>query len=196
MYYQKARAYVLKRLEQELPVNLYYHGVHHTLDVCQAVYQLAMHEKIVGEELIMLRTAALYHDIGFIEQYLNNEPIASRIARETLPRFGYLPEQIEVICSIILATQIPQTPATHLEKIMCDADLDYLGRQDFFDISQTLQQEWKEFGIVSSSHEWNCKQLRFLEQHTYFTKTAIATRNDLKKKHFSALQGQLLFFIQ
>jgi uncharacterized protein len=191
MHFQKAREYVLNRLQQELPHNLYYHGIHHTLDVCGAIEQLARYENVSDEDLVLLRTAGLYHDIGFVERYRNNEPLASRIARETLPQFGYSPEQIDIICLIILATQIPQRPVTHLEMIMCDADLDYLGREDFYKVSETLYREWLEFGIISSLEEWNCKQLHFFQQHQYFTKTAKAQREALKLKHFSELQRLL-----
>ncbi len=191
MQYHKARAYALGRLQQELPVKLYYHGLHHTLDVCQAVNEIACQEKVAGEELLLVLTAALYHDIGFVEQYLNNEPIAARIARESLPLFNYSPEQIEIVCNIILATSIPQRPTSHLEKILCDADLDYLGRQDFFDISETLRQEWQEFGLVSSLEEWNGKQLRFFQQHQYFTQSAKEKREPLKLKHLAEIQQQV-----
>lgn len=192
MQYRKAKAYALSRLQQELPKNLYYHGLHHTLDVCQAVDELAAAEKLTEEELLLVRTAALYHDIGFVEQYMNNEPIAARIARETLPAFGYTPGQIETICSIILATTIPQKPLNHLEQILCDADLDYLGRDDFFDIAETLRLEWQEFGLVSSVEEWNCKQIRFFQLHHYFTRTAKEKRDPLKKKHLAEIQHLLI----
>lgn len=191
MHFQKARTYVLSRLQKELPANLYYHGLHHTLDVCQAIEELARCENVSGDDLILLRTAGLYHDIGFVEQYRNNEPLASRIARESLPEFGYSPAQIDIICFIILATQIPQRPVTHLEMIMCDADLDYLGRKDFYEISDTLFKEWEEFGIVGSLEEWNCRQLDFFQQHQYFTKTAKAKREALKLKHFKELKRML-----
>jgi uncharacterized protein len=191
MYYQKAREYVLKRLEKELPKNLYYHGIHHTLDVCRAAEELALGEQVKEKDLVLLRTAAMYHDIGFVVRYRNNEEVASQIASETLPGFNYMPDDIETICHIILATRVPQHPQTHLEQIMCDADLDYLGRLDFFDISQTLKREWMEFGIISSDEEWNQKQVHFFQQHHYFTKTAKEKREVQKHKHLMALQ-QLL----
>lgn len=191
MYYQKARAYVLKRLENELPPNLYYHGVHHTLDVCKAAEELALCEQVAAKDLVLLRTAAIYHDIGFIVRYPNNEEVASQIASETLPGFHYQPDDITTICHIILATRIPQNPRTHLEQIMCDADLDYLGRADFFDISQTLKQEWMAFGIISTEEEWNRKQVYFFQQHHYFTKTAIEKREARKNDHLMALQTLL-----
>ena len=47
-----------------------------------------------------------------------------------------------------MATEIPQNPKTHLEMIMCDADLDYLGRYDFETISNNLYTEFLDFGFV------------------------------------------------
>lgn len=189
MHYQKARDYVLSRLQQHLPRNLYYHSLHHTLDVCRAAGEIACSEGIEGENLLLLLTAALYHDTGFIEQYRENEPIACQIASQTLPLFGYTPEQINIVNGMIMATRVPQRPQTHLEFILCDADLDYLGRDDFFDIARTLQKEWEEYGLVSSSEEWNRKQIAFLEQHHYFTDTARSKRNLQKQKHLANLKA-------
>ncbi len=91
--FERAREYVLMRLEQELPPNLFYHGIHHTRDdVLPAVARLAAMARLSKRQTLLLKTAALYHDIGFIEQYEMNEPVAIRIASETLPSFGYDPK--------------------------------------------------------------------------------------------------------
>jgi predicted metal-dependent HD superfamily phosphohydrolase len=191
MYYQKAVEYAFRKLREELPEKLYYHGIHHTIDVCQVVDDLAFCEQVTGEDLILLSTAAVYHDIGFTVQYQNNEPVAASIARESLPEFAYTPRQIDIISHIILATRIPQKPTTLLEEIMCDADLDYLGREDFPEIAKTLQQEWMEFGLINSEEEWNCKQVSFFQQHQYFTRTAREKRELTKNKHLQKLQKML-----
>lgn len=188
MQYQRARAYALSRLQQELPANLFYHGLHHTLDVCRAAEELAAGEALSPEELLLVQTAAIYHDVGFIEQYLNNEPIAAQIARETLPAFGYSAQQISIICNIILATRVPQQPQNLLEQIVCDADLDYLGREDFFEISETLRREWLAFGLISSTEDWNCTQIRFFQNHHYFTRTAREKREARKQQHLTDIQ--------
>ena len=191
MKFEAAKDYILNRLEKELPKNLYYHGLHHTIDVCAAVDELADSEKIKGEDLVLLRTAAVYHDSGFLKQYLNNEPIAVSIAEQKLPGYGYNPEQIRAIGNIILATSIPQRPHNHIEKIMCDADLDYLGRDDFFDISETLKQEWFAYGLIRSDEEFNEKQLKFFLQHNYFTKTAKEKRESRKQQHMLELRTRV-----
>ena len=192
MNFQLAKEYALKRLESELPSNLYYHGLHHTKDECSAAEYLAKLENIQGEELTLLRTAAWYHDVGFIRQYQKNEPIAAEIACETLPKFGYTPQQIEVVRTCILATEIPQNPQTLLEKILCNADLDYLGRDDFYMIAQSLRREWIENGIFTNSLKvWYELQLKFLNMHQYHTQSAVALRNQAKQLHIAELKELL-----
>lgn len=189
MNFGKVRTFVLDLLGKELPVNLYYHGVHHTMDVCNAVEELGMEERISGSDLELLRTAAVLHDIGFIEQYENNESVAVRFAHDILPRFGYSQYQINAVADIIMCTRIPQNPGSHVEQVMCDADLDYLGRDDFFTISENLKKEWLAYGIVSTEEQYNVKQIRFFEEHTYFTKSAKGKRDALKQIHLSRLKS-------
>ena len=119
--FERARQYALERLERELPDTLTYHCLAHTRDdVVPAVERLAAPEGVDGEDLLLLRTAAYYHDLGFVEQPVDHEAAAARIASEILPRFGYSPAQICVINGIILATRIPHEAHTHLEEIMAD----------------------------------------------------------------------------
>jgi predicted metal-dependent HD superfamily phosphohydrolase len=164
------------------------------LDVLGAVEYIAWEEKITGEDLLILYTAALYHDAGFLELYHNNEAIAVLLAEKTLPQFGYKPNQIQMISDIILATTIPQHPHTHLEEIICDADLDYLGRDDFFSIAETLKKEWLTYQVIDSENQWMGIQSKFLEQHKYFTKTAIQHRALKKYQHLETIKSQMRGF--
>ena len=59
--------YIYEKLQKNLSPTLTYHGFHHTLDVVDAALSIAKQEKIIDEEsLILLETAVLYHDLGFI----------------------------------------------------------------------------------------------------------------------------------
>lgn len=92
---------------------------------------------------------------------------------------------------MIMATKVPQQPQNHLEEILCDADLDYLGREDFFTIGNKLFAELSVYGILSTEDEWNELQARFLEAHHYFTKTAIKLRKKKKDKHLKLVKSKL-----
>jgi uncharacterized protein len=184
-----ARKYALKRLETELASYLYYHSAAHTRDdVVPAAERLAQLEHVNGENLLLLRTAAFFHDIGFVEQPQNHEKISARIAGEVLPQFGYQSEQIRTIQSLILATQLPHVPESLLEAILADADLDSLGREDFMARSQALRDEQQAFGITVNDKDWYQAQIKFLTEHKYFTQSAKTLRDGQKSQNIQQLR--------
>ncbi|MBN4071438.1 hypothetical protein JYT72_02890, partial [Crocinitomix catalasitica] len=189
--YMKAERHIMKILENQLSPKLLYHSINHTIDVTQAVERLAILEGITDEDLFLLKSAATYHDAGFVEQYENNEEVGMRLAREILPKYGYTQEQIDMIDGLIKSTEIPQSPTTHLQEIMCDADLDYLGRDDFHDIASLLRRELREHGKLDSDREWDEIQLSFLNEHTFFTDSAIRLRQEKKIKHIRDIEDRL-----
>ncbi len=191
MQFQKAKAYINGRLRRELPKHLSYHSVAHVKDVYTAAERLARAEGVKGEDLTLLLTAVLFHDCGFMVQSKEHEKIGCDIAKQSLAEFDYTPEQIERICGMIMATRIPQTPNNLLEQIIADADLDYLGRDDFWAIGNKLFTELQMYGIIQTEDEWNALQVRFLEQHHYFTKTAIETRKAQKDQYVAIIKSAL-----
>jgi uncharacterized protein len=191
MQLKKAGNFILRKLERELPGNLYYHTVDHVNDVRNAAQEMGKSEGISNDEMRLLVTAVLFHDAGFITGPINHEEKSCQISKQYLPDYNYSGDDIEKICGMIMATKIPQSPKNHLEEIICDADLDYLGRDDFFDTGSKLFREFKEFGIVSSENDWNNLQVKFLEQHHYFTKTALRSRQDKKMEHLCAIKQKI-----
>lgn len=190
--YKNAEKYIIKRLDGDLPDGLHYHGIHHTKDVCEAVERLAIWEGVKGEELYLLKTAALYHDAGFIDSYESNEPIGAQLAKEMLPNFGYTDEQINQVIELIEATKLPQNPQNHLEEIMCDSDLDYLGRSDFYPIAETLRRELVEFGkLEDNPKQWIEMNIGFLSSHSYFTASSQKRREPEKQKRIEELKEKL-----
>lgn len=183
---------VLKKLKTELSPKMYYHSVDHTLDVYCAVNRIAKSENINETELTILKTAALFHDIGLITKYKNHEDISAEMAIKILPDFNYTTSEIDLISSIILKTKLPQSADNMLEKILCDADLDYLGRSDFFMISHKLRYEWEELGYLHSTlKEWYQLQIKFLTEHKYYTKSAIDLRQNGKLKNIEDIKELL-----
>lgn len=190
--FQHAKQYVLHRLELELSPNLLYHGITHTRDeVVPAVERLASMEGVQGDSLLLLLTAAWFHDLGFVEQPQYHELISARIAVQVLPGFGYTSEHVEIVRWAILATILPQDPQNFLEQILTDADLDILGRDDFMLRNGELRQELASFGGEYTDREWYSRQLKFLESHTYFTVSARTLRNAEKLKNIRKLRDKL-----
>ncbi|MBL7199402.1 MAG: HD domain-containing protein [Anaerolineae bacterium] len=190
--WEDAERYVLERLERDLPPDLPYHGIHHTRDdVLPAVERLMERAGVGGEARLLLRVAALYHDIGYVEQYAQNEPIAVRIAEETLPDFGFSAAQIKAIAEIIVATQMPQAPSGCLARLMCDADLDALGRDDYMATALRLRAELAEHGFATTPKEWYRGQIAFLSEHTYFSDVARSLRETGKSRNIAELRRRL-----
>lgn len=191
MNFVATKHYIIQRLIHELPSKLYYHGLHHTFDVYDAAKQLAKAEHVTGDDYILLKTAVLLHDAGFIEQYKNNEPIGVKIAQDALPQFGYTEEQIKTIADIIMTTNMEQPPQTLLQKIIRDADLDYLGRNDFEVLANLLKNELNAFGYQYTAEEWDAIQIPFLEKHHYYTATAINKNEVTKQLNIAAIKKRL-----
>ncbi len=188
---QAAETYILARLRSGLPPHRSYHSCEHTLDVYRTAITIASAEGVGGEDLDLLKTAALFHDSGFLVQDQEHEQGSCMIAREALPGFGYSDNQVDRICVMIMATKIPQDPMNELSRILCDADLDYLGRPDFFRIGATLFDEFKHYGVLNTEREWNELQVRFLEKHHYFTRRSKLVREPVKRKHLAAVIEKL-----
>jgi len=190
MQFEKAEKYILDRLKIELPAHLTYHCYEHTLDVYSAAEKLCDLEKINAYQKKQVLTAALFHDSGFIVGANCHEEESCRIAEQCLPSFGYTNDDLVPIKGMIMATRLPQSPKNHLEEIIADADLDYLGRDDFFRISNLLYQEFRFAGIVRTPEEWNKLQISFFQSHHFFTDTALKLRQGKKMAHLKLIISQ------
>lgn len=190
--FEQAIRYAEQRLEQELAPHFVYHGIAHTRDeVVPAVETLASMEGITGKSLLLLRTAAWYHDLGYVENPVHHELISARIAVEVLPSLGYSPEDVEVVRWAILATALPQSPTNLLEQILTDADLDVLGTTDFMKRNDDLRRELAFLGKEFSDEQWYRQQLKFIQGHQYFTASAHALRDAQKSINISELKQAL-----
>jgi class 3 adenylate cyclase len=180
---------ILDKLERELPEFLFYHNVKHTVDVVTEVELIGWAEGCSDEEILLLKTAALFHDAGHTVSYDDHEYQGTLLAQEMLPAYGYSDEQIERICGIIMSTRLPPRPSNILEQIICDADLDYLGRSDFIPVSNTLFEELKAQDKITNLNDWNKMQVKFISGHQYFTATARSLREVNKKLQIERIQS-------
>jgi predicted metal-dependent HD superfamily phosphohydrolase len=189
--YLKLRRKALHILRSELSDQLSYHGISHTLDVLHVCNLYIRREKIKREKAKLLRIGALCHDIGFTVSNQKHEKKSAKLAATLMSKYGFSKKQISIVKRLILATRIPQTPKTYLERILCDADLDYLGRNDYYEISNKLYQELKTFEHIANKEEWREQQIQFLEAHNFHTPFAKKNREPLKQQRILELKGKL-----
>ena len=188
MQFEFIKANILKKLDEDLDPMFSYHSARHTRDVLSVCEESARRENLSASDEILLLTAAVLHDVGFLLTTKDHEQVGVDLARPMLPNFGYDASQIDLISNMILATKIPQSPKTQLEEILCDADLDYLGREDFYQIGNMLFDELKAQSIVNTEREWDKLQVKFLHEHNYHTDWSIKERQPAKEKYLKELE--------
>lgn len=175
-------------LLNSIPNNFYYyHNAEHTLYVLDKATEIAQHEHCSAVEIELLQVAALWHDTGFINAYEGHEEEGCNLVKKYLPEFGYTTDFIKIICGMILATKIPQSPANKLEQIIADADLEYLGTVNAAKIANKLFKELKSFNPRFTAAQFNQLQVSFLQNHRYFTNFCIENKEHFKQSYLKKL---------
>lgn len=192
MDFSRAKEYIVNRLIKELSKDLYYHGAHHTFDVVKAARLIGNKEGVSNEDMLLLSIAAYFHDAGFLVKYHNNEVDAVAIVKEVLPDMGFSEDEIKTIEGIIMATHPEIEPETLLQKVMCDADHDYLGRNDYKKVSDNLRKELAVYEVAFEDEKWLEKQINYLRnKHRFYTETSIELRLENKMNHIKRMEELL-----
>lgn len=184
--FNKVEAFLLK----ELPLYYTYHSIEHFRDVVKQVERIAKKEKIDKAGILDIKLAAWLHDVGYIWGPLDHEEKSVEYAKVILNEMKFPKSKISLITGMIMATKMPQSPKNHFEQIICDADLDYLGRNDFEDISSNLLKEL-EINQKITNFNWLKIQEKFLKSHSYFTLTSLKSREKNKQKRLTNIQDLL-----
>ena len=184
--------YIRELFRDELPVGIKYHDADHTLHpttgVVAVANNLAISENISEPDRELLIAAAYFHDTGYIREYDKNEPIAARMAGRVLKLIGYKPQEIKKIQKMILSTDLDREPKSHIEKILCDADFDHLGREDFFELDSKIRQGRRARGIdVSDGAKWYKGTLEIIKTHRYYTESQKQWREKKKQENIKRL---------
>lgn len=179
---------VLQRLKDGLNKHYHYHDVRHTLDVIEQSQTIGKLEGVSLRELEILKIAALFHDTGFLKVRTGHEQASVDFFQAIGGLSSLTYEDCDIITGCIKATHMPQNPMNQLERILCDADLDYLGREDFSLIAENLFLEMSACGEISERFTWDNLQIKFLESHTYHTVSNQKRRNARKEVHLKEVR--------
>jgi len=192
--YDRLEPYILNKLKN-LPKNIKYHNEGHTRDVITSSERIALLGgiKLLDLRYWLVKTAALLHDTGYLFQVSGkgHEEIGANFAEGLLTNYNYKLKDIMAISGMIKATKLPQNPKTLLEGIICDADVDNFGRDDFFERGELLREELESMGIKNSDKEWYQGTLRLMESHKYHTRAAKYLRNKKKKENIEELKRRI-----
>ena len=189
-FYQAQYPKIIEHLTHSLDSRFAYHGVRHTLDVIEQSITIGQALQCSESELEILKIAALFHDLGFLNIRKGHEKASAEMFVQICNNALNTDLQQEIV-QCILATTMPQSPKSKLEQIICDADLDYLGREDFQSISQNLFDEMMACGELSDQKKWDDIQVVFLNNHHFHTAFNQARRDQQKKINLSEIQARL-----
>ena len=163
-------ACVQQEVFRHLPNNLFYHIELHTQNVMANAMLLSEEAQLSSRQEELLYAAAILHDTGYGKKYKSNEGVASLLAGKLLPDFGFLPDEIEIVQNMILATNLIINPGSKLEMLLSDADMGYLGQEDFLIWSDRLLREWRLHHIFNGTDkEWLEGQKQFVKKYRYNT---------------------------
>lgn len=186
--YNKLRKESWDLLNSKLPPELYYHSIRHTKSALKNCEAYIRYFDLNSYDSKLLRIGVLLHDIGFTVSVNNHEVEGVKIAVKLMRQYDFSENDIEVVKGLIMATRVPQRPTNLMERIICDVDLDYLGRKDFYKISDLLYRELLERDELFDRLDWNRIQIEFLEKHAYHTEFAKKRRQGPKENRITELK--------
>ena len=184
-------AYVTNFITEQVHKDFAYHNIQHTLDVVAGAQELGDAYRLKDKEMELLLIAAWFHDIGYDKGPIDHEDRSATYAKAYLSKQKFSEEDIAVISSCIMATKMPQSPKTILEKILCDADMSHLGKKIYWDRCGRIRQEITLTRNTNmSEQEWVDFELDFICKHNYQTPAAKELYDKRKHKHIRQLNKQ------
>lgn len=163
--------YVRRIFKEQFKPEHIYHNISHTIDVVKAVEKIGKASDLSDDEMKLIKIAAWFHDIGYVETVDGHEEISVNYAKNYLTENHFPREKIEKIASAIMATKVPQSPKDKFEEILCDADLLHLGTEKFLERNELFRVELeRRWGKTFSNYEWLKNTIDFVTSHKYFTR--------------------------
>ena len=166
-----ARQYVTDVFTHKVRPEFVFHNLDHTEAVSEACSRMADYYQLSDDDRFVLMLAAWFHDTGYSAgKSEGHEEVSVQTATQFLQSQGVADSIIQRVGSCIRATQMPQSPVSQTEKILCDADLWHLSTEDFKAMSQLLKQERENLMRQKiSKKDWRKDNIKFLQSHKYFT---------------------------
>ncbi|UYZ62677.1 Pycsar system effector family protein [Hymenobacter weizhouensis] len=189
---KQAKAYITALFEEKLPRQLVYHSPKHTATVVKEAKALGEAAGLPEADQEALVLAAWFHDAGYTEAYAGHEYRSMELAATWLRQQGYPEERIRLVQDLIRATCHTEKPETDLQRLLRDADMSHMGREDFFANAELLRTEWEVMlGKTFSNEEWAEMQLDFLTSIKFYSEAGKARYKEQFKENIKA-QRELL----
>ena len=191
-FLRETALYVEEYMKVHLPENIVFHNYNRTSKIARICDTLSIQSDLNGNEKILLHLAALFIDIGYCDDPKKSASASARHARNYFMQKGMDAGTIKTITESIEAIGYPQQPVSLVAQYLCDADMYYLGSNNYPLDTELLRKEISLVDKVNFSDlDWIKRQLQVLENHTYFTSEARQLFKKRKKNNILLLQNQL-----
>lgn len=185
---QEAATQMRSYIKENMPKKYVYHDLEHTENVVTSCRELGEKYDLSEDEMAWLEIAAWFHDCGYVEDPSNHEKKGVEKARKFLTERNVPETNQALVEGMIMATKLPQTPQNLMERIICDADLNHLGKDSYWEHCVKLRQELMiAKNTIMQEDDWLEFELDFLQKHEYKTDIAEASWGKQKKKHAKQL---------
>jgi len=191
---REAEIYVKDLLDKELSNDCLFHTINHTLEVVRNAEIIADYSNLCEECKDVLRIAALFHDVGYINSYENHEVESAAYASKFLTSNNVDESIVKQVVESILATKMPQNPVDEISMVLCDADLMNMTFDDYFEQIDLMRQEWEKTGRAKLSKQEAYKtSLDFFKAHRYHTEYGREILQPKKEKTELKIKSKLAF---
>ncbi|MBH8570018.1 HD domain-containing protein [Microvirga sp. STS02] len=189
---KEAQAYITDLFGKELPAKLTYHTLGHTEAVVKECRALVPAAQLSEEDTENLLLAAWFHDAGYIDVYDGHEFRSMERAGAWLAEHGLPKARIELIQELIKTTHRDSPPETELQKLLSDADMSNLARDDYRSRAELLRTEWElVLDKTYSTPEWTELQLNFMLAHKYLSEAGKERYKKALKKNIEDQRDHL-----
>lgn len=188
----KVKEYIGNTFREKGSSDSFYHNFTHTAEVAKVVEEIANAIGIDEKDKEALLIASWFHDVGHTKCCDGHEDIGIEMATKFLKENNYPDEGVEKVVSLINATRMPRNPRNMLEEIICDADLHHLGTNNFEVKGNLFRNEIESLsGCKISEEEWLKNNLKFFNQHKFFTDYAKGRFETQKNINYIKIEKQL-----
>ena len=169
--YKKIEHYVTGLFETLQDDTLVFHNLKHTQSVVDRTKEIAGHYHVNEKEMLVLYTAAWFHDTGYLfTEPVKHEQMSADVMRKFMLDHTNDTGLITEIEQCIMATKSPRNPANLLQQIICDADTYNLGTKEFKGTNKRVREELKlKNGGEADKLEFAKSTIKMLEEHQFYT---------------------------
>jgi Family of unknown function (DUF5706)/HD domain len=191
--YKKIEEYVTGLFEQLHERTLVFHNLEHTQNVVKRTKEIAGHYEVTEDEMLILFTAAWFHDTGHLfTEPSKHEEMSCEIMRKFMTGKVHDEKIIDQVEACIMATKFPRNPKNLLQQIICDADTYHLGTKEFKDTNKRALEECSLRSGGTDPSKFNEETIKMLEAHHFYTNYAKELLNERKAKNMKKLQDKIV----